>query len=57
MTSSVHTLEKVQEASYKIAEPTVRAEGQHAIDKTLLISACKGTVKIFLHSKATRKIS
>jgi hypothetical protein len=50
-------LEKVQEASYKVAEPTVRGEEQHAIAQTLLISACKGIVKVFLHSKDARKIS
>jgi hypothetical protein len=48
---------EVQEASYKVVEPTVRAEGLRASVKALLMAFCKGIVQILLHSEAARKIS
>ncbi|XP_067132238.1 zinc finger MYM-type protein 6-like [Centruroides vittatus] len=57
MTTTVCVSEKVQEASYKVAELTVKAKKPHTIAETLLMPACKEMMKIVLGSKAASEIS
>ncbi|XP_023226698.1 zinc finger BED domain-containing protein 5-like [Centruroides sculpturatus] len=57
MTTTVCVSDKVQEASYKVAELIVKAKKPHTIAETLLMPACKEMVKIVLGSEAASEIS
>lgn len=57
MTTSVRVSQKVQEASYKVAELIVKAKKPHTIAETLLMPACKEMVKIVLGLEAGTEIS
>lgn len=57
MTTSVRVSQKVQEASYKVAELIVKAKKPHTIAETLLMPACKEMVKIVLGLEAATEIS
>ncbi|XP_067122763.1 zinc finger BED domain-containing protein 5-like, partial [Centruroides vittatus] len=51
MTTTVCVSDKVQEASYKVAELIVKAKKPHTIAETLLMPACKEMVGIVLVQK------
>ncbi|XP_067131373.1 zinc finger BED domain-containing protein 5-like [Centruroides vittatus] len=57
MTTTVCVSDRVQEASYKVAELIVKAKKPHTIAETLLMPVCKEMVKIVLGSEAASEIS
>ena len=57
MTTLVRVSQKVQEASYKVAELIVKAKKPHTIAETLIMPACKEMVKIVLGLEAGTEIS